>query len=95
MTNSVKTIEINSGIELILEDGVVTVDVIVDNNKIVGSAIGGAFQPQNLATEADFSEEMNHLGETTGRVSSTELVDKKDIFRGNVETVSYVEVLHI
>ena len=95
MKNSLKTIEINSGNEVVLEDGVVTADVVGDNNKIVASAIGGVFQPQNIATEADFSEEMNRLGETTGRVSSAEPVDKKDILRGDVEIVSYLEVLHI
>ena len=40
----------------------------------------------------DFSEEMNRIGEMTGRVSSAEPVDKKDTFRGIVENFSYVEV---
>ena len=40
----------------------------------------------------DLSEQMNRLGETTGRVSSAEPVDKKSTFRGIVENVSYVEV---
>ena len=70
----------------------VKTDVIEDNNKIMGSTIGSYFQRQDLVTETDFSEEMNRLGGTTGRVSSAEPVDKKDKFRGIVETVSYVKV---
>ena len=73
-------------------DGGLTTDVIEDSNKIVGSTIGGDFQRQDLVTETDLSEEMNGLAGTPGRVSSAELKDKKDTFRGIVEIVSYVDV---
>ena len=38
------------------------------------------FPTLDLATETDHSEEQNPLGETTGRVSSEDHVDKKDTF---------------
>ena len=69
-----------------------TTDVTEDSNKIVGLTIGGDFRRQDLVNETDLLEERNCLGETTGRVSSAEPVDKKDTFRGIVEIVSYVEV---
>ena len=92
MTNSVKIVLINRGNEVILGNGGVTTDLMEDNNKISGSAIGGVAQSHGLATATDFLEAMNLLGETTGRVSSAESVDKKDTFRGFVELVSYEEV---
>ena len=75
MTNSERPAETNLGSEAVPRDGGVTTDVIEDN-KIVGSSIGGDCQRQDLVTETDLSEEMNGLGRTTGRVSSAEAVDK-------------------
>ena len=69
-----------------------TTNVIENSNKILGLKIGGNFQRQDLVTETDLSEEMNRLGGTTGSVSSAEPMDKKGIFRGTVEIVSYVEI---
>ena len=81
MTNSEKSVETNPGSETVPANGGVTTEVIEDSNKIVGSTIGGDFQRQDLATETVYSEEMNRLGETTGRVSSADPVDKKDEFQ--------------
>ena len=92
MKNIEKTVEINLGSEAVPEDGGVTTDVAEHSNKIVGLTIGGDFQRQFLVNETDLLQERNRLGGTTGRVSSAEPVDKKDTFRGIVETVSYVEV---
>ena len=94
MTNSVKTVGINRGNEVVLRDGGETTEAIEDNNKIAGLAIGGVFQRQDLATETNLSDEMNHLGETTDSVSSVEPLDKKVIFRGTAGIVSYVEILN-
>ena len=69
-----------------------TKNVIENSNKILGLKIGGNCQRQDLVTEIDLSEEMNRLGGTTGSVSSAERMDKKGIFRGTVEIVSYVEI---
>ena len=80
MTKRVKTIEISRGNEVVLGDGEVTTEVIEDSNKIAGSTKDGVSQRQDLATEIDFSEEMNRLGETTGRVSFAQPADKKDTF---------------
>ena len=55
-------------------------DVIEDNNKIVGSTIGGDFQRQDLVTETDLSEEMNRLGETTGRFQVQSLWTRRTHF---------------
>ena len=66
--------------------------MIDDNNGIEGLTIGGDFQPQDLVTAADLSEEMKNQGGTTSKVSSAELVDRKDTFQGIVGNVSYVEV---
>ena len=92
MTNSEKTIGTNLGSEVIPGANGVTIDVIEDSNKIVGSTIGGDFQRQDLVTETDLSEEMNHQGGTTGTVSTAEPVDRKNTFRGIAEIVIYVEV---
>ena len=94
MTKSEKTVENNLGSEAVPGDGGVTTVVTEDSNKIVGLTIGGDFQRQDLVTETDLLEERNRLGGKTGRVSSAEPVDKKDTFQGNVEIVSYVEVLN-
>ena len=58
MTHSVKTIGINRGNEEVLEDGGLTTDVMEDNNKIAGSAIGGVFLCKGLDRGTDLSEEM-------------------------------------
>ena len=92
MTNSERSVKINIGSEAVPGDGDMTTDVIEDSNKIVGSMISGDCQRQDLVTDTDLSEEMNHLGGTTGRVSSAEPVDKKGTLRGIVEIVPYVEV---
>ena len=92
MTNSEKTVKNNLGSEVVPGDGGVTTDSIEDSSEIVDSTIGGDFQRQDLVTQTDLSEEMNHPGGTTGRVSSAELVDKKDTCRGIVAIVSDVEV---
>ena len=92
MTNSEKTVKTILGREAVPGDGGVTTDVTEDSNKIVGLAISGDFHRQDLVLETDLLEEKNRLGGTTGRISSAELVDKKDTFRGIVEIVSYVEV---
>ena len=63
-----------------------------NNNKITGSALGDNFRRQDLATEIDLSEEMKRLGETTGKVSSAQLVGRKNIFYGIVKLFSFVEV---
>ena len=75
-----KSVEINLGSEVVPGDGGVTIDVIEDSNKIMGSTIGSDFQRHDLVTETDLSEEMNRQGGTTGRVSSAEPVDRKDTF---------------
>ena len=91
MTNSVKTVGINRGNELVLGHSGMKTDVIEVNDKTAGSAIGCVNQRQDQTTETYLSKEMNRLGEMTGGVSSAETVDKREAFRGGFEIVSCVE----
>ena len=80
MTNNVKTVRTNRWTAVVLGDNE---EATRDRGQQQDpdSAIDGVSQRQELAIEADLSDEMNRLGEPKGRVSNAEPLDKKDTFR--------------